>query len=340
MSGSAPAGPARLAAFALLTCSLWPARADNASQEYYTALINVTVQEPGRGAPLTFRIDPGRYGLDSPKAEVRGQVLAPLPIHGVADHLGCDPQTRFFVPPNIKQWIALLQRGNCTFKEKISRAAFHNAVAVVIYNNKSKEEPVTMTHPGTGDIIAVMITELRGKDILSYLEKNISVQMTIAVGTRMPPKNFSRGSLVFVSITFIALMIISSALLIFCFIQTIRYINARDRNQRRLGDAVKKAISKLTTRTVKRGDKETDPDFDHCAVCIESYKQNDVVRILPCAIVISLQLIKINGKKKCLCLLTNLTLLISRRGVPGSVTGINIIRLQGPRGSVLLCYSE
>lgn len=27
---------------------------------------------------------------------------------------------------------------------------------------------------------------------------------------------------------------------------------------------------------------ETEPDFDHCAVCIESYKQNDVVRILPC----------------------------------------------------------
>jgi hypothetical protein len=27
---------------------------------------------------------------------------------------------------------------------------------------------------------------------------------------------------------------------------------------------------------------ETDPDFDHCAVCIESYKQNDVVRVLPC----------------------------------------------------------
>lgn len=82
MSCAGRAGPARLAALALLTCSLWPARADNASQEYYTALINVTVQEPGRGAPLTFRIDRGRYGLDSPKAEVRGQVLAPLPLHG------------------------------------------------------------------------------------------------------------------------------------------------------------------------------------------------------------------------------------------------------------------
>lgn len=82
MSSAARAGPARLAALALLTCSLWLTRADNASQEYYTALINVTVQEPGRGTPLTFRIDRGRYGLDSPKAEVRGQVLAPLPIHG------------------------------------------------------------------------------------------------------------------------------------------------------------------------------------------------------------------------------------------------------------------
>ncbi|KAG8523021.1 E3 ubiquitin-protein ligase RNF130 [Galemys pyrenaicus] len=88
MSGAARAGPARLAALALLTCSLWPAQADNASQEYYTALINVTVQDPGRGAPLTFRIDRGRYGLDSPKAEVRGQVLAPLPIHGGEWRLG------------------------------------------------------------------------------------------------------------------------------------------------------------------------------------------------------------------------------------------------------------
>lgn len=27
---------------------------------------------------------------------------------------------------------------------------------------------------------------------------------------------------------------------------------------------------------------ETESDFDNCAVCIEGYKPNDVVRILPC----------------------------------------------------------
>ncbi|XP_010717492.1 E3 ubiquitin-protein ligase RNF130-like, partial [Meleagris gallopavo] len=213
------------------------------------------------------------------------QIAICLNVHPtlpVADRLGCDPRTRFQVPPNTKQWIALLQRGNCTFREKILRAASHNATAVVIYNNISSEEPVTMTHQGTGDIVAVMITESKVKEILNYLEKNISVLMAIAVGSRVPLKNFSRGSLVFVSISFIVLMIISSAWLIFYFIQKIRYTSARDRNQRRLGDAAKKAVGKLTTRTVKKGDKETDPDFDHCAVCIESYKQNDVVRILPC----------------------------------------------------------
>ncbi|KAM4749660.1 E3 ubiquitin-protein ligase RNF130 isoform 2-T2 [Rhinophrynus dorsalis] len=265
----------------LIPCSMVQSGSDTVNTENMNAVVNVTIQDPSTNSIL-LRIDGGRYGLDSPKTEAKGLLLTPVPIHGVADRLGCDPQTRFHVPPNTKHWIALLQRGNCTFKEKILRAASHNATAVVIYNNMSNEEAVTMTHPGTGDIVAIMISEARGREILSYVERNISVLMAIAVGSRSPSKNFSRGSLVFVSISFIVLMIISSAWLIFYFIQKIRYTSARDRNQRRLGDAAKKAISKLTTRTVKKGDKETDPDFDHCAVCIESYKQNDIVRVLPC----------------------------------------------------------
>ncbi|XP_070595191.1 E3 ubiquitin-protein ligase RNF130 isoform X2 [Erythrolamprus reginae] len=258
------------------------ASADNSNLMYYTALINVTVLNPDRSTSASITLERARYGQTSPKIGVKGLLLAPLPINGVADRLGCDPRTRFQVPPNTKQWIALLQRGNCTFKQKILRAASHNASAVVIYNNVSGNEPVTMTHQGTGDIVTVMITEMKVKEILNYLEKNMSVLIAIAVGTRHPSKNVNRSSLVFVSVSFIVLMIISSAWLIFYFIQKIRYTSARDRNQRRLGDAAKKAVGKLTARTVKKGDKETDPDFDHCAVCIESYKQNDVVRILPC----------------------------------------------------------
>ncbi|XP_077182724.1 E3 ubiquitin-protein ligase RNF130 isoform X2 [Paroedura picta] len=266
----------------LFNCYTVLASADNTNQAPYSALVNVTVWNTERSTPILLRLDRGRYGQNSPKVAVKGLLVVPLPINGVADRLGCDSRTRFQVPPNTKQWIALLQRGNCTFKEKILRAASQNASAVVIYNNISGDDPVTMTHQGTGDIVAVMITDSKVKEILNYLEKNMSVLIEIAVGIRDQAKNFSRSSLVFVSISFIVLMIISSAWLIFYFIQKIRYTSARDRNQRRLGDAAKRAVGKLTTRTVKKGDKETDPDFDHCAVCIESYKQNDVVRILPC----------------------------------------------------------
>jgi len=84
---------------------------------------------------------------------------------------------------------------------------------------------------GTGDIVAVMITEAYGKEILAHLERNLTVLVSVVVGQRGSTKNINRGSLVFVSISFIVLMIISSAWLIFYFIQKIRYTSARDRSQ-------------------------------------------------------------------------------------------------------------
>ncbi|XP_068596329.1 E3 ubiquitin-protein ligase RNF130 [Brachionichthys hirsutus] len=250
-------------------------------EEYVGATVNATVLD-GRGNGVhMMSSEDGTYGQNSPKVDTRGVVIVPAPHHGGLDRQGCDPSTRFLVPPRTVHWVALLQRGNCTFKEKILKAAAFNATAVLVYNN-STDKTVKMGHEGTGDTVAVMITEVYGKEILTHLERNLTVLVSVVVGQRGQSKNINRGSLVFVSISFIVLMIISSAWLIFYFIQKIRYTSTRDRSQRRLGDAARKAIGKLTTRTVKKGDKETDPDFNHCAVCIEAYQLNDVVRILPC----------------------------------------------------------
>ncbi|PKU32477.1 ring finger protein hypothetical protein [Limosa lapponica baueri] len=108
---------------------------------------------------------------------------------------------------------------------------------------------------GLEDVVAIMIPEPKGKEIVSLLERNITVMMYITIGTRNLQKYVSRTSVVFVSISFIVLMIISLAWLVFYYIQRFRYANARDRNQRRLGDAAKKAISKLQVRTIRKGDK-------------------------------------------------------------------------------------
>ncbi|XP_038648383.1 RING finger protein 150a isoform X2 [Scyliorhinus canicula] len=245
-------------------------------EEWYTAFVNITYERRSEKSEC------GRYGQHSLKQDARGW-LAPPAQH---DRLACDPQARFQLPPDsaAKGWIALIPRGNCTYKDKILHAARQNASAVVVYNvgANNVNETITMPHPGTGDIVAIMIPELKGREIMSLLERNITIMMYITIGTRNLQKYVSRTSVVFVSISFIVLMIISLAWLVFYYIQRFRYANARDRNQRRLGDAAKKAIGKLQIRTIKKGDKETESDFDNCAVCIEGYKSNDVVRILPC----------------------------------------------------------
>ncbi|XP_057698400.1 RING finger protein 150-like [Corythoichthys intestinalis] len=252
-------------------------------EEWYTAFVNITYLDPVTARPRSDKSECGRYGEHSPKKEARGLVLAPwLP----QERQMCEPTARF--PPAASRsdtaWVALVAAGNCSYREKIRNAAGHNASAVVVYNMGSSgtNDTITMPHSGTGDIVAIMIPEHKGREIMALLEQQVAVTMHITVGTRNLQKYVSRTSVVFVSISFIILMIISLAWLVFYYIQRFRYANARDRNQRRLGDAAKKAISKLPVRTIKKGDKEAERDFDSCAVCIEAYKTNDVVRVLPC----------------------------------------------------------
>ncbi|XP_051559490.1 RING finger protein 150a [Myxocyprinus asiaticus] len=250
-------------------------------EEWYTAFVNITYLDPVTSEIKTEKTECGRYGEHSPKRDARGFVYMPSLLQ---DRQACDSNTKFPLPNPNSPWIALIAKGNCTYREKIRHAASLNATAVVIFNvgSSNSNETITMPHQGTSDVVAIMIPEPKGREIVALLEKNITVAMHITIGTRNLQKYVSRTSVVFVSISFIVLMIISLAWLVFYYIQRFRYANARDRNQRRLGDAAKKAISKLQIRTIRKGDKETESDFDNCAVCIEDYKPNDVVRTLPC----------------------------------------------------------
>uniref|UniRef100_A0A8C2FDH2 Ring finger protein 150b n=1 Tax=Cyprinus carpio TaxID=7962 RepID=A0A8C2FDH2_CYPCA len=258
-------------------------------EEWYTAFVNITYVDPDTAEVRTEKTECGRYGEHSLKREAKGVLAMPVALH---DKNACDPSSRF-TPRGHGAWIALISRGNCTYRDKIRNAVGKNASAVVIFNvgSSNPNETITMSDPGIGDVVAIMIPEPKGRDLVLLMERNITVHMHITIGTRNLQKYVSRTSVVFVSISFIILMIISLAWLVFYYIQRFRYANARDRNQRRLGDAAKKAISQLQVRTIRKGDQETESDFDNCAVCIEGYKPNDVVRILPCSMLKSLKCI-------------------------------------------------
>jgi hypothetical protein len=108
-------------------------------------------------------------------------------------------------------------------------------------------------------------------------------------------RSFSKTSVLFVSISFIILMVISLMWLVFYYVQRFRYAHAKDRLavsslsnlnsfqfQRRLFNAAKKALTRIPTRPVKQGDGELELE---CPICIDPYRVGDVIRQLPCSCV-------------------------------------------------------
>uniref|UniRef100_A0A8C3VC52 PA domain-containing protein n=1 Tax=Catharus ustulatus TaxID=91951 RepID=A0A8C3VC52_CATUS len=89
------------------------------------------------------RCECGLYGFHSPYLSAQGVVGIPVS----ADPYACDKNTDFTVMK--APWIALIERGNCSFAEKIQVATRRGATAAVIYNSRGKGNgTLLMAHQG------------------------------------------------------------------------------------------------------------------------------------------------------------------------------------------------
>ncbi|NWS51929.1 RN128 ligase, partial [Chunga burmeisteri] len=218
----------------------------------------------------------GLYGLNSPLLSVWGIVAIPIS----ADLQACNANTQFSIikPP----WIALIKRGNCSFAQKIRVATRRGAAAAVIYNMLGKgRNTIPMSHRGAESIVAIMIGNLKGTEILHRIESGMKVTMAIEVGKKHGPW-MNQYSIFFILVSFFIVTAATMGYFIFYSARRLRNARTQSRTQRQLKVRAKKAIEQLQLRTLKQGDKETHPDGDSCAVCIEQYKPNEVVRILTC----------------------------------------------------------
>ena len=59
-----------------------------------------------------------------------------------------DPFCLLVQPVPTGQWIAIIERGQCRFSEKIRNAIDANASAVIIYDNEPDKMPLFMHHDG------------------------------------------------------------------------------------------------------------------------------------------------------------------------------------------------
>jgi hypothetical protein len=61
----------------------------------------------------------------------------------------------------------------------------------------------------------------------------------------------NRTSVLFLTISFVILMIISLVWLIFYYFQRFRYLQTKDRQSKQIGNAAKRIISKIPTKKIK-----------------------------------------------------------------------------------------
>ncbi|XP_038063377.1 RING finger protein 150-like [Patiria miniata] len=249
------------------------------SDTWTTATVSITYKDPATGNETTEKqTDAGRFS-SGPANPASGVLVYRRGVHSQ----GCVPYRPKLLPMQLRkgvQWIALVKRGNCTDTEKIKLAEKYNASGVVVFDNKPGSELYTIQNKGK--IPAVLISAENGQRIVALVENGTSVTLHFEVGkTIIKSVQFKKSSVLFVSVAFIVLMIISLAWLVFYYIQRFRYAQARDRTQKRLSRAAKKAIAKLPAKHLKEGDDEL-VDSETCPVCLEGYKASDLVRVLPC----------------------------------------------------------
>lgn len=232
----------------------------------------------------------GKYGNKSPVAFESGILVHVRAGSNQELTTGC---YTFQNAPRFAKWIALIKRGDCKFDVKMQNAVRHNATAVVIYDHEDQDDLPLMSHEAY-DMVSIIIPLDCGTKLASrlddlaarglYLETQIiplyERDMLSGDNQNTDFQTFNRTSVLIVSITFIVLMVFSLGWLVFYYVQRFRFASMKDRLARQLADAAKRAIKRIPKRTVRPSDMS---ESNVCAVCIESYNSDDVIRELPCS---------------------------------------------------------
>ncbi|XP_054708577.1 RING finger protein 150-like [Uloborus diversus] len=249
------------------------------TEAYLSAVINLTYVDPTTGVLTQENLQMGKL-LPGKTEEVSG-VVVHVTSNNHTSHEACEKLDTDVLPR--EPFIALIKHGNCRDQVKLRHVADGNAAAAVLYNDNHSTRFIKVERKANHITFAV-INERKGEWLASLVDNGTRVMMRIGIASIGTFRfgQINRTSVLFVSISFIILMVISFAWLVFYYIQRFRYIHAKEILSRHLCSAAKKALDKIPVKTVRNDESGAEDDYECCAVCIEPFQQGELIRTLPC----------------------------------------------------------
>ena len=210
-----------------------------------------------------------KYGMGR-VMDADGRLVHVTDSYNKHDHSGCNESLSdsFGIPLEdiVTPWIALIKRGGCDFEKKIMNVYKRKASGVIIYNNVSGIElnymKITKKELLEGNITSVFTPMNKGEEMARKVEAYENVYVSIKAGTRLDKRGGMnhRSSVLFVTISFIIVMVISMLWLVVYYYQRFRYLQTKENEQKMDTNKAKEALKKIPTTTIKTLSKVSDFD--------------------------------------------------------------------------------
>lgn len=198
---------------------------------------------------------------------VRG-TLVPLEVFNYSNLLGCNDME---VNPNVSSWIALVQRGDCNFVEKVRTMQRAGAIAVIVGDNIPDSDLISMG----------ALEDTRDIKIPSVFVSKSSYDSLVVRGAPMDgeywlPILITSDAVKWPMLDIVIVTIIAPSIIMVFIYSIWRF---RTRRERKVEVAPKSVVINLPVRKYV---KIENAEVETCPICLDDYQEGAELRILPC----------------------------------------------------------
>ncbi|OAC97751.1 hypothetical protein MUCCIDRAFT_157588 [Mucor lusitanicus CBS 277.49] len=181
-----------------------------------------------------------------------------------------------------KHWVAIVERGGCSFVDKVRSLQASGAIAVII-GDRHYNGWITMyaTDTDASDVTipSVYVAQYQFLSLLQHLQDTQDASVIIRI-TKNELFTWSLSDL----LLFFAVLLPSSVLYALYLTWRVHQQRQQQRRQRRAASHQSKApaelVYQLKTKAFHKENK--DDEEEECIICLETYQEGDTIRKLPC----------------------------------------------------------